>query len=46
MVLLGNLSVRSARELRLDPATGEITNGVAIPEDYIRARYRDGWGWW
>lgn len=45
MVLLGNLAVRSARELRLDSRTGEITNGVAIPEHYIRPRHRAGWGW-
>jgi predicted dehydrogenase len=45
MVLLGNLAVRSARELELDPATGEIVNGVSIPEPYVRAPYRSGWGW-
>jgi len=45
MVLLGNLAVRSGRELTLDPATGDITNGVSIPEHYLRPDYRAGWGW-
>lgn len=45
MVLLGNLSVRSGRSLSLDPATGAITSGVEIPEHYLRATYRPGWGW-
>ncbi|MDX1579957.1 MAG: gfo/Idh/MocA family oxidoreductase, partial [Gemmatimonadota bacterium] len=45
MVLLGNLSVRAARELELDPSTGEIANAVRIPEHYVRAPYRSGWTW-
>lgn len=45
MVLLGNLAVRTARELRLDPATGSILNDVSIPEHYIRPAYRSGWSW-
>jgi hypothetical protein len=45
MVLLGNLAVRSARELRLDPATGSITNGVTIPQHFLRPDYRGGWAW-
>ena len=45
MVLLGNLSVRSGREIRLDPATGEILDGVSIPEAYVKAHYRSGWDW-
>jgi len=45
MVLLGNLAVRSAREITLDPATGAITNGVSIPEHYTHPDYRTGWGW-
>ena len=45
MVLLGNLAVRSGREIELDPADGRITNGVAIPDHYVRPVYRDGWTW-
>jgi len=45
MVLLGNLAVRTGRELRLDPASGEIIGGVSIPEDYIRPVFRSPWGW-
>lgn len=45
MVLLGNLSVRSGRSLTLDPATGAITSDVEIPDTYLRAPYRSGWGW-
>ena len=45
MVLLGNLAIRSGRELRLDPATGEILNVAAIPPEQIRVPYREGWGW-
>ena len=44
MVLLGNLAVRSARELRLDPETGRILN-ANIPAEYTNPVYRDGWGW-
>jgi predicted dehydrogenase len=42
MVLLGNLAVRAARTLELDPATGRITN-ANIPEEYVKPTYRDGW---
>ena len=42
MVLLGNLAVRAARTLELDPATGRITN-ANIPEDYVKPTYREGW---
>jgi len=45
MVLLGNLAVRAGREIRLNPSTGEITNGVEIPHEYIRPTMRAGWGW-
>lgn len=44
MVLLGNLAVRTARDVRLNPETGEILN-TNIPEEYIRPEYRPGWGW-
>jgi hypothetical protein len=42
MVLLGNLAVRTAKVLEIDPRTGEVTN-TAIPEEYIKPEYRDGW---
>ena len=42
MLLLGNLAVRSGRALDIDPNTGEVTN-VAVPEDYVRPTYREGW---
>jgi predicted dehydrogenase len=42
MVLLGNLAVRTARTLELDPSTGRITN-ANIPEDYVKPTYREGW---
>ncbi len=44
MVLLGNLAVRGARVLEIDPNTGEVTN-ASIPEEYIKPQYRDGWSW-
>ncbi len=42
MVLLGNLAVRSNRNLDLNPTTGAITN-VAIPDEFVRPEYREGW---
>ena len=42
MVLLGNLAVRAARVLELDPETGMVTN-TNIPEEYIKPTYREGW---
>ena len=36
---------RAERSAAVDPRTGEITNGVAIPEHYMRPRHRAGWGW-
>ena len=45
MVLLGNLSVRSGRQLRLDTSTGEIVSSADIPERYVRADYRREWAW-
>jgi predicted dehydrogenase len=42
MVLLGNLAVRTAKTLELDPRTGQVTNTV-IPEEYIKPSYREGW---
>jgi hypothetical protein len=42
MVLLGNLAVRTAKTLELDPRTGQVTN-TEIPEEYIKQEYRAGW---
>ena len=42
MVLLGNLAVRAARALELNPATGAVTS-MTLPEDLIRPEYRAGW---
>jgi predicted dehydrogenase len=42
MVLLGNLVIRMAQPLVLDPATGEVTN-AKVPDAYVRPTYREGW---
>jgi hypothetical protein len=42
MVLLGNLAVRSAQVLEIDPTTGAVTNAT-IPEEYVHPAYRAGW---
>jgi len=42
MVLLGNLAVRTARVLEIDPQSGQVTNTM-IPEDYVKPEYRAGW---
>jgi hypothetical protein len=42
MVLLGNLAVRLARPLELDPATGAVTSAT-IPEELVTPEYRSGW---
>ena len=44
MVLLGNLAVRAAKVIEIDPQTGDVTN-TTIPEEYIKPTYREGWGW-
>jgi predicted dehydrogenase len=44
MVLFGNLAVRAASVLEIDPASGQVTN-VHIPEEYWRPEYSEGWGW-
>jgi hypothetical protein len=44
MVLLGNLAVRTAQVLDVNPENGAVlTSGV--PEEYVRPRYRAGWSW-
>ena len=42
MTLLGNLAVRMARPLTLNPATGDVTNAT-VPEEFVRPAYRKGW---
>ena len=42
MVLLGNLAVRTAQALDVNPQTGDVLNAT-IPEEYLRPRYRQGW---
>jgi predicted dehydrogenase len=44
MVLLGNLAVRTAQPVDVNPQTGAVLT-TGIPEEYIRPRYRQGWGW-
>jgi hypothetical protein len=44
MVLLGNLAVRSAKALEIDPSSGMVTN-TTIPEELIKPEYREGWSW-
>jgi hypothetical protein len=44
MVLLGNLAVRSAKALEIDPSTGQVTN-TTIPDGYNKPEYREGWDW-
>jgi len=42
MVLLGNLAVRTGRNLDLNPETGVVTS-PRVPEEYIKPTYRAGW---
>src|SRR5437667_2516602 len=44
MVLLGNLAVRTAQPIDVNPQTGAVLT-TGIPEEYIKPRYRQGWGW-
>ena len=44
MVLLGNLAVRTAQPVDVNPQTGAVLT-PGIPEEYIKPRYRQGWGW-
>ncbi|MGH7522545.1 MAG: gfo/Idh/MocA family oxidoreductase, partial [Gemmatimonadales bacterium] len=44
MVLLGNLAVRTAQAIDVNPQTGAVLNAT-IPEEYIKPKYRQGWGW-
>ena len=42
MVLLGNLAVRTAQPIDVDPKTGAVLT-PGIPEEYVKPRYRAGW---
>jgi hypothetical protein len=42
MVLLGNLAVRTAQPIDVNPQTGDVLT-AGIPEDYLRPHYRPGW---
>jgi len=42
MVLLGNLAVRTAQVLDVNPQTGDIAN-AGVPAEYVRPEYRAGW---
>ena len=44
MVLLGNLAVRSGQAIDVNPETGAVLT-AGIPEEYIKPKYRQGWGW-
>jgi hypothetical protein len=44
MVLLGNLAVRTAQAIDVNPQTGAVLNAT-IPDEYIKPKYRQGWGW-
>src|SRR5437899_5945798 len=44
MVLLGNLAVRTAQPIDVNPQTGAVLT-PGIPEEYVKPRYRTGWGW-
>ena len=44
MVLLGNLAVRTAQAIDVDPQTGAVLS-AGIPEEYMKPQYRQGWGW-
>src|SRR5262245_9221387 len=44
MVLLGNLAVRTAQPIDVNPQTGAVLT-PGIPEEYMKPRYRQGWSW-
>ena len=44
MVLLGNLAVRTAQAIDVNPQTGAVLT-PGVPEEYVKPRYRQGWGW-
>jgi hypothetical protein len=44
MVLLGNLAVRTAQPVDVNPANGTVLT-PGVPEEYVKPKYRQGWGW-
>jgi predicted dehydrogenase len=43
MVLLGNLAVRTAQPIDVNPATGAVL--TSVPDELVKPQYRQGWGW-
>ncbi len=43
MVLLGNLAVRAARPIEVDPETGAVKT-AGIPETWVKPVMKEGWG--
>jgi predicted dehydrogenase len=43
MVLLGNLAVRAARPIEVNPQTGAVTT-TGLPDEWITPKAREGWG--
>jgi hypothetical protein len=43
MVLLGNLAVRTAQPIDVNPATGAVL--TSVPDDLVKPQYRAGWSW-
>ena len=44
MVLLGNLAVRTAQPIDVNPQTGAVLT-PGVPEEYLKPTYRKGWSW-
>jgi hypothetical protein len=42
MIALGNLAVRSGRNIELDPATGAVKSPT-VPNEWLMPTYRNGW---
>jgi predicted dehydrogenase len=42
MVILGCLAVRAGRTLRVDPASGRVTN-LELPQEWTEPTFREGW---
>jgi hypothetical protein len=42
MVLLGNLAVRTAQPIDVNPETGAVVT-TGVPEEYVKPTYRRGW---
>src|SRR6266496_831834 len=44
MVLLGNLAVRTAQPIDVNPQTGVVVT-PGVPEEFLKPSYRQGWSW-